>query len=410
MYNINICLAVVLLVGCGTMPSTDVDAGVVPDSSVPDAGTEARDAATSADADARTDAAVDAGRPDASPDAGTPSDAGTDSSVPELDSGTPTPDAGADAGMMDAGPGVPVDIGVSGDGSCLLTDNNEMWCWGYGISTPTYVADAVALEGTCAIALDGHVLCWNGAGVTDHAGTDAAVVGVQSYLGRVDGLVRTIGLATSPTWSPSGLIAAMPALNCAILTDGTMTCWDRVVTTPPNSEYRNFWDAVSGTATYDIVDVGRRGTFNSGDFVACYAWTGMRPRAGGGFDSGPGIMCSAASHALAPSRFAGGTEVDMAWGRTCVVSPTSTAGHPAGVYCTTDRPEFELAGSDLLPLPATDMYFQEYTDVVGTDLALGANHACIMQGSNVLCWGDNRRGQLGDGTSVSSRIPESIVW
>lgn len=403
MYNINICLAVVLLVGCGTAPSTDVDAGV-PDSAVPDtdAMMEVRDAGTDAadaDAGARTDAPGDAGRPDASPDAGTPTDAGVDAAMPEPDSGA-EPDAGTDAGMTDAGaegPGTPIDIGVSGDGSCLLTDNNEMWCWGYGNVSPIYVADAVALEGTCGIALDGHAFCWSGAGITDYAGTDVAVLGVQGYVARTDGLVRSLGLA-APTWAPPSPVAAMPALGCAVLVDGGLTCWDRVP-----GEYRNFWEAVPSASVNDVTDAARRGSFGADDIVVCYAW-----------DSTPTVQCHHSRGTATPPAFADAVEVEIAGGRACTVVPVDgdLGDHPAGIYCTADRPAtFGSTGHwPLNPLPAGDAYMNAYTDIVGTDLALGANHACIMQGSNILCWGDNRRGQLGDGTSVSSRTPESIVW
>jgi alpha-tubulin suppressor-like RCC1 family protein len=41
------------------------------------------------------------------------------------------------------------------------------------------------------------------------------------------------------------------------------------------------------------------------------------------------------------------------------------------------------------------------------DLAVGANHTCVLQGSNnvAICWGDNTYGQLGDNSTVSSNVP-----
>lgn len=420
MRNFNICLAVVLLVGCGTASSTDVDGGVIPDASVSDA-MEVRDAGTDAaeaDAGARTDASVDAGRPDAEADAGTPSDAGTDSSVPEPDSGT-EPDAGTDAGMADAGPagpGAPVDIGVSGDGSCLLTDDNEMWCWGYGTRTPTYVIDAVALNGTCGIALDGHAFCWGEAGITDYAGTDAAVLGVQTYAARPAGDVRALG-DDGIRWSPTVAVDSLPALNCAVDVGGGLTCWDLVDTDPRPAVatyvFGNFWEAVPSTATYDVTDAARRGSFTADDIIVCHTWIGTMPRAGSPL-AGPGIECLHSRGTATPAVFADATEVEIAGGRACVVVPVDgdTGTHPAGVYCTADRPAaFGSSGHwPLNPLPAGDAYLNAYTDVVGTELALGANHACIMQGPDIMCWGDNRRGQLGDGTVTSSRVPQSIAW
>lgn len=41
------------------------------------------------------------------------------------------------------------------------------------------------------------------------------------------------------------------------------------------------------------------------------------------------------------------------------------------------------------------------------DLAVGANHTCVLQGNNnvAICWGDNTYGQLGTNSTVSSNVP-----
>ena len=41
------------------------------------------------------------------------------------------------------------------------------------------------------------------------------------------------------------------------------------------------------------------------------------------------------------------------------------------------------------------------------DIAVGANHTCVLQGSNnvAICWGDNAYGQLGDNSTVASNVP-----
>ncbi len=41
------------------------------------------------------------------------------------------------------------------------------------------------------------------------------------------------------------------------------------------------------------------------------------------------------------------------------------------------------------------------------DIAVGANHTCVLQGSNnvAICWGDNTYGQLGDNSTVASNVP-----
>lgn len=412
MSNFNLLLVVVLLMGCGTTPVVG-DAGViVPDAEVIDGTDGAVVVVDGGVEDAGRDGAADAAALDAGghPDAAMV-DAGSDAGREE-DAGMA--DAGVDAGMMDAGPGTPIDIGVSGNGSCLLTDTGEMWCWGYGNSTPVYVADVVELEGVCGIALDGHVICWTGSGPMDYAGTDVSVVGVQVIRNRADGLVRPL-TSSSPTWMPSSAIEEMPTQNCAIYSNGGLVCWDnvRVSTIPERFEFQNFWNAVGADVAHDVVDVARRGTFNANDFVSCYTWASA---GGSGVAPATSVVCSTERGTTGSPQFARGTEVEIAGGRACSMVPTTgfvpgVGHHPAGVYCTADRPAVltESGYWPLNPLPA-DAYMQEYTEVVGTHLALGLNHACVMQDSNIVCWGDNRSGQLGDGTLSSSRVPVMVVW
>jgi alpha-tubulin suppressor-like RCC1 family protein len=42
------------------------------------------------------------------------------------------------------------------------------------------------------------------------------------------------------------------------------------------------------------------------------------------------------------------------------------------------------------------------------DFAVGDNFACGLQSGSVYCWGDNRYGQLGDGTQTTTHIPRSL--
>jgi alpha-tubulin suppressor-like RCC1 family protein len=44
-------------------------------------------------------------------------------------------------------------------------------------------------------------------------------------------------------------------------------------------------------------------------------------------------------------------------------------------------------------------------------LALGETFSCALTDSNeLLCWGDASAGQLGDGTTVSRSVPAPVIW
>jgi hypothetical protein len=407
--KLNIVLMMVLVVGCGEgMPVVYTDSGVLPGDAQPtaDAQVEVPDAG-------QADSEVDGGhevRPDSGADTGGSPDAGVDDGGVDASSGTPDSgpspsDAGTDAAVAVRSV---VELGVNGNTSCVLTSTNEMWCWGGGAALPSHVADAVALEGNCGIGLDGRVLCWTAAGGVTYAvgaapyGSDVSVLGVQTYVGRTDGLVHPFNL-TSPTYAPATAIDSMPALNCAIDIAGGLRCWDRVGT------YRNFWTAVDGTATYDATDVARTGTFNSNDFVACFTWTGTMPSSGSTTISGPSVSCSNAVASILTTSWTGATEVDIDGGRTCVLLPTSTSGHPAGIYCSSSTPSTFTGPATFNALPAADVV-GAYTNIVGSSLQLGINHACLVQAGVVMCWGDNSQGQLGNGTTTSTSTPTPMVW
>jgi len=417
--KLNIVLMMVLVVGCGEgMPVAYTDSGVPAADAQPmgDAQMEVvADAGVDAQADSGSDAGVDSATSDSGPMV--TDDGGVDASTGTPDSGTSTADAGVDAAMTDAGPSGPgsiVELGVNGNTSCVLTSTNQMWCWGGGSSTPAHVADAVDLEGNCGIGLDGRVLCWTAAGGVTYAvgstpyGSDVSVLGVQAYVGRTDGLVHPFNLM-SPTYSPATAVDSMPALNCAIDINGGLRCWDRVVTSlpghPVTTDYANFWTAVDGAATYDATDVARTGTFNANDLVACFTWTGTMPSS----ETGPSVSCSTSGHPVLTPTWTGATEVDLDGGRACVMIPTGTSTRAAGIYCSSSTPSTFTGPATFNALPASDAV-GTYTNIVGTSLQLGTNHACIMQSGVVMCWGDNSQGQLGNGTTTSTSTPTPMVW
>lgn len=381
MKNTMMLFTLAMLVGCATeLPNTMMmsDAGFAGDGAVlVDSGADAGvvpdvDSAVVVEGDAFVgqDAAVvvpDAGM---GVDAAVIADAGTDAYVPPADAPSPRGDV--------------AELGVAANTTCVLTSTHQLWCWGGTMTTPTRLADAVALEGTCAIALDGHVFCVG----SNFPGTDATVVAPGGgYVRRSDGVL----VMGSATWTPPSPINALPMPNCGLLNDGTARCWDW--TGPSLTNFVNL-----GAAT----DVARAGAISDNTYRACV-------------HTATGIRCDTTRGTTGSALLQRGSEIDIAGGRACAVVNASWSGpddgggssfHDAGVYCTSDMPLVVSTGYyPFNPLSATDPVGM-YTNIVGTQLRVGTSHACLLRAGQVMCWGDGSHGQLGG--AATTRTPVTV--
>ncbi len=376
MKNTMLSFAVLLLVGCATELPNNVmmsDAGFAGDGAVLVDVSEGADAGVVPDVDA---AVVVEGDAFVGQDAGTDAGPGTDAAV-VVDAFVPPTDAATARGTV-------TELGVAGNTTCVLTSTHQMWCWGASMATPTRVGDAVALEGNCAIALDGHVFCIG----SEFPGTDATVVAPGGgYVRRSDGAL----VVGSATWTPPATIDELPLLNCGLLSDGTARCWDW--TGPSLANFVNL-----GPAT----DVARAGTIGDMTYRACV-------------HTAAGIRCDTARGTTGSALLQRGSEVDIAGGRACAVVNASWSGvddgggssfHDAGVYCTSDTPLVVSTGYyPFNPLPAADAV-GTYTNIVGTELHVGTAHACLLHAGQVMCWGDGSHAQLGG--AATTRTPVTV--
>ena len=114
------------------------------------------------------------------------------------------------------------------------------------------------------------------------------------------------------------------------------------------------------------------------------------------------FMSSALSAVTGGWGHARAATLDASYGNTCAVSSSG------GVKCWGSNTHFQLGDG-------TDVDSPLAVDVLGlperaTAVATGGNHNCALtESGGVLCWGYNGWGQLGNGSTVDSPVPVSVI-
>jgi hypothetical protein len=328
-------------------------------------------------------------------------------------------------GIGAAGCRVPiVQIKAGNDRTCALTELGTVYCWGRVFDTtehnmaPTQVAglssvralasgDAYAFD--CALLDDGSVRCWG----VDHGGS---LNGVVSGDERVMGPVAVVGLTNVTSlaqgwpscavasgelqcWGPPDTLVEgeiPPTLRrvgsfagravevvrgigttCVVLDDGSAQCWggntQGVVGAagPPagSNPAAIVTSPLPVTVASDIAHIALGAT------VGCALLRDRTLRCWGEVTNSTTSMVSA-----------------MDYGVTNVVSISASINHVSAV--TEDgRVHWWDNG------PGTRNAL-EPLDIDAKQVSIGADHACaLLRDSRVYCWGGNKHGQLGDGTT-----------
>ena len=264
---------------------------------------------------------------------------------------------------------------VGGANTCVLFDDGMAYCFGAGGSrrgargtTPVanivgVVELALGAAHSCARRDDGTVSCWGGNsfgqtgdGTTEGPRPPTPVLGLSNATALAVGNDHT----------------------CAIVEGGKVMCWGRAE-----------FNMLGGPAPRSNVSGGKPKVVPSEPLV-------LPPEPGGPPSVIPGIT-GASTVALGArhgcvlwrgGRVACFGENDSGQLGTVVVPPS------------TDKPKFG-------PRPTARLVTVKGIEGA-TAIALGSRHACvIVDGGSVRCWGDNTKGQLGDGTTTVRTEP---VW
>lgn len=346
--------------------------------------------------------------------------------------------------------------------TCAVTGSGGVKCWGANesgqlgngtttdSSTPVDVSGlsrgvvAIAAGGhhTCAITGKGGVKCWgsnaegqlgNGIGFDSNIpvgvkGLESGVTAIAAGAGWVCALTSAGGvkcwgadnygqlgngktIETSTPVDVSGLASGVSAISanslhaCALTTAGRVKCWGSTEGTgaPRKTDSNVPVDVLGlGLGVTAITAGGLHAcATTSGGSVECWGTNGEGELGNGSkTDSDRPAQVSGLTKGVAA--LAVGSTDDFLPSHTCALT---TEG---GVTCWGPNRDGQLGNGSTKDSSRP----VEVSGLSGgiTAVAVGGRHACAITGAQRLkCWGDNSKGQLGNGSSSNSASPVNVA-
>ena len=242
----------------------------------------------------------------------------------------------------------------------------------------------------CAVLDDGSVRCW---GVNDSGQLGDGTANNSQTPVVVSNLSGAIA------------IAAGAKHTCVVVSDGTVQCWGH------NSEGQLGVDdrTVNQLSPVSVRGLSGAVSITAGVFHTCVLVSGGELRCwGGNIDGelGNDVSVVRSTTPVAVSSVSGAIVVAAGRVHTCAAISNGT------VQCWGGNDGGQLGNglsdngmSRWSPTPA------EVGGITGaTDIAAGSSHTCaLVANGEVQCWGTNRNGQLGSGSTVDSFTPVGVV-
>lgn len=300
------------------------------------------------------------------------------------------------------------EIGVGMHRSCALTTAGGVKCWGIrmgarwdeenGMPPPLYIPEdvlgltagvtqlAVGSTHACARSSDGGVRCWGW--------NDAGQLG--------DGTLADSLTPVLVSGPPGGFlrVKAGHLHTCAQKTSGGLACWG------DNTHGQlGTGTTVPATTPQDVVGlVGDVVSFDVGYDHTCAVLADRTVRCWGGNRSGQLGNGTADAPALSPVDTPGLAATSMTAGRvhSCAVRTDGAA------LCWGDNASGQLGiGSlDAAAVPSV----VSALPVAAIRVSARDRHTCaVTAGGALYCWGANRQGQLGTGSTTSSQVPVGVT-
>ena len=249
-------------------------------------------------------------------------------------------------------------------------------------STTSITSISAGVLNTCASTDAGAAYCWG-----------------RDLIGAVgDGVISTVP-RTLPTQvvgltAGTASVSAGDDVGCALSDTGALRCWGR-------NTIGQLGDGTTTDSPTPVQVSGLGGGVTQADVGGGHtcAVTGAGAAVCWGFNNEGQLGDGTTTNATAPVQVSGLTSgvaaVDAGWERTCALTG------PGAVECWGELGS--VTGKSSVPLPV-----QGLSSGVKA-ISVGTNEGCaITRAGAVKCWGVNDHGQLGDGTTISSPNPVQV--
>jgi alpha-tubulin suppressor-like RCC1 family protein len=317
--------------------------------------------------------------------------------------------AGSDSGGCGTSPGAALAVSAGGFHTCALTGAGAIKCWGWnykgqlgngsttdspvpvdvvGLSSGIVAVSAGRDESTCALTSAGALKCW-GRNLYGQLGDGS----VQP---RYQPSVDVVGLST-------GVVAVSAGAyhTCAVASAGAVKCWG-------NNDSGQLGSGSTSKSKIPVDVVGLSSgiiAVSAGAYHTCAVTSAGAVKCWGANHSG-GLGNGSTTNSPVPvdvvGLSSGVVAVSAGWGYTCAVTSAGAA------KCWGFNGDGRLGDGSTADSPIP-------VDVVGLSsgaaaISAGVSHTCVITSVGaVKCWGVNRAGELGNGSTTDSSTPADVV-